>query len=49
MFEAMRFAWQLRSLDPTSVELPVENGRNDSGAVLFLVQPQADAALAQFK
>jgi LCP family protein required for cell wall assembly len=49
LLEAMRFAWRLRSLDPTSVELPVENGRNDSGAVLFLTQPGADEALAQFR
>jgi anionic cell wall polymer biosynthesis LytR-Cps2A-Psr (LCP) family protein len=49
LFEAMRFAWRLRSLDPTSIELPVENGRNDSGAVLFLVQPGANEALAQFR
>jgi len=49
LFEAMRFAWQLRSLDPTSVELPTEFGRNDSGSVLFLVQPEADEALDQFR
>lgn len=49
LFEAMRFAWRLRSLDPTSVELPTEFGRNDSGSVLFLVQPGADAALDQFR
>ena len=49
LVEAMRFGWRLRSLDPTSVDLPVENGRNRSGAVLFLSQPGADAALARFK
>lgn len=49
LIEAMRFGWQLRALDPVSVDLPVENGRNASGAVLFLAQPGADAALAQFK
>ena len=49
LFEAMRFGWRLRSLDPTSVDLPVENGRNDSGAVLFLTQPGAEEALAQFR
>lgn len=49
LWEAMRFAWQLRSLDPTSVELPTEFGRNDSGSVLFLVQPDAEAALDEFR
>lgn len=47
--EAIRFAWRLRSLDPTPVELPVEFGRNSVGSVLFLVEPGADAALAQFR
>lgn len=47
--EAIRFAWRLRSLDPTPVELPVEFGRNGAGAVLFLVEPDGDAALAQFR
>ncbi len=49
LIEAMRLGWQLRSLNPTSVELPVTSGRNKSGAVLFLSQPGADAALAQFR
>jgi len=47
--EAIRFAWRLRSLEPTPVELPVEFGRNSAGSVLFLVEPDADAALAQFR
>lgn len=49
LFDAMRFAWRLRSLDPVPVELPTEFGRNASGSVLFLVEPDADAALAQFR
>ncbi len=49
LIEAMRFGWRLRSLDPVSVDLPVDIGRNASGSVLFLAQPGADAALAQFK
>jgi LCP family protein required for cell wall assembly len=49
LFEAMRFAWRLRSLDPTPVELPTELGSNESGSVLFLVQPAADEALDQFR
>ena len=44
--DAIRFAWRLRSLDPTPVELPVELGSNSSGSVLFMVEPAADAALA---
>jgi LCP family protein required for cell wall assembly len=47
--EAARLAWKLRSLDMEPVELPVENGRNDSGSVLFLLQPAADEVLAQFR
>jgi LCP family protein required for cell wall assembly len=49
LFEAMRFAWRLRSLDPTPVELPTEFGRNASGSVLFLVEPGATEALDQFR
>jgi len=49
LLDTMRFAWRLRSLDPVTVELPVENGRNSSGAVLFLVEPQAQEALDQFR
>ena len=49
LLDAMRFAWRLRSLDPVTVELPVENGRNSSGAVLFLVEPEAQEALDQFR
>ncbi len=49
LLEAIRFAWRLRALDPSPVELPVELGSNSSGSVLFLVQPSADAALGQFR
>ena len=49
LFDAIKFAWRLRSLDPVAVDLPVENGRNSSGAVLFLAEPGAEAALAQFR
>ena len=49
LVEAMKLGWRLRSLDPTSVDLPVENGRNEAGAVLFLSQPEADGVLGQFK
>jgi LCP family protein required for cell wall assembly len=47
--DALRLAWRLRSLDPVTVEVPVKNGSNGSGSVLFLVDPDADAALAQFR
>ncbi|MGK2949096.1 MAG: LCP family protein, partial [Acidimicrobiales bacterium] len=49
LLDAIRLGWRLRSLDPVPVELPVENGRNEAGSVLFLVEPAADAALAQFR
>jgi len=49
LFDAIRFAWRLRSLDPVPVELPTEIGRNNAGSVLFLVEPNAEAALAQFR
>jgi LCP family protein required for cell wall assembly len=49
LLDAIRFAWRLRSLDPTPVELPVRNGSNDAGSVLFLVDPDAQAALDQFR
>ena len=48
LFDAIRFAWRLRSLDPEPVELPVRLGRNDSGSVLFL-EPGAEAAFDQFR
>ncbi|MET0729076.1 MAG: LCP family protein, partial [Acidimicrobiales bacterium] len=47
--DAIRLAWRLRSLDPEPVELPVRMGSNRSGSVLFLVEPDADAALDQFR
>jgi LCP family protein required for cell wall assembly len=47
--DAIRLGWRLRSLDPIPVELPVELGRNEAGSVLFLVQPDAEAALDQFR
>ncbi|MFL6206183.1 MAG: LCP family protein [Acidimicrobiales bacterium] len=47
-WEALKFAWRLRALDPAPVELPTRLGSNQAGSVLFL-EPEADAALAQFK
>jgi len=47
--DAIRLAWRLRSLDPTPVELPVRIGSNHAGSVLFLVEPDAQAALDQFR
>jgi LCP family protein required for cell wall assembly len=47
--DAIRFAWRLRALDPVTVELPTEFGRNSSGSVLFLMNPAAQTALDQFR
>lgn len=47
--DAARLAWRLRSLDPVSVPLPVENARNRAGAVLLMIQPDAEQALSQFR
>ena len=47
-WDAMKFAWRLRSLDPAPVELPTRLGSNEAGSVLFL-EPEAEAALAQFR
>jgi LCP family protein required for cell wall assembly len=47
--DAIRFAWRLRSLDPESVVLPTKLGNNSAGSVLFLVDPDAQAALDQFR
>jgi len=49
LVDAMRLAWRLRSLDPEPVVLPTRIGSNRSGSVLFLVDPDAEAALAQFR
>jgi LCP family protein required for cell wall assembly len=47
--DAIRFAWRLRSLDPESVVLPTRLGNNSAGSVLFLVDPDAQTALDQFR
>jgi LCP family protein required for cell wall assembly len=47
--DAMRLAWRLRALDPAPVVLPTRLGSNSAGSVLFLVDPDAQAALAQFR
>jgi anionic cell wall polymer biosynthesis LytR-Cps2A-Psr (LCP) family protein len=49
LVDALRFAWRLRSLDPVSVPLPTQIGSNRAGSVLFLVEGESDAALAQFR
>jgi LCP family protein required for cell wall assembly len=48
LWEATRFAWRLRSLDPAPVELPTRLGSNNAGSVLFL-EDGAEAALDQFR
>lgn len=47
--DAIRLGWRLRSLDPESVPLPTKLGSNRSGSVLFLVDPDSQAALDQFR
>lgn len=49
MTDAMRLAWRLRALDPAPIELPTRLGSNRSGSVLLLVEPDAEAVLAQFR
>jgi LCP family protein required for cell wall assembly len=44
---AMRLAWDMKGLNPESVPLPV--AVNSDGATLHLVEPDADAVLAEFK
>jgi len=48
LWGAIQFAWRLRSLDPTPIELPTRLGSNEAGSVLFL-EPGAEAAIAQFQ
>ena len=36
LWDAIQFAWRLRSLDPAPVELPTRLGSNEAGSVLFL-------------
>ncbi|MGQ0831504.1 MAG: LCP family protein [Microthrixaceae bacterium] len=49
LLDALRLGWKLRSLEPASVPLPTRLGSNSSGSVLFLVDPDAQAVLAQFR
>lgn len=49
LLDAMRLAWRLRSLDAETVVLPTEQGRNSSGSVLFLREPDAQGALDQMR
>jgi LCP family protein required for cell wall assembly len=47
LWDAMRLAWDLKGINPEPVPLPV--GVDSNGATLHLVQPDAEAALAQFQ
>jgi LCP family protein required for cell wall assembly len=49
LLDAARLAWRFRALELTPVELPVKVGRNSAGSVLFLVHPDADTVLDQFR
>jgi LCP family protein required for cell wall assembly len=45
LLDAMRLAWRLRSLDPESVELPVDSASNAAGSVLLLREAEAQPVL----
>ena len=47
-WDAAKFAWKLRSLDPEPVELPTRLGSNEAGSVLFL-EDGAQASFDQFR
>ncbi|MGE3621954.1 MAG: LCP family protein [Acidimicrobiia bacterium] len=49
LLDAVRFAWRLRSLDPESLVLPTDPGRNAAGSVLILRDDEAAPILAQFR
>lgn len=50
MFDALRFARQLRGLEPETIELPVFAFTTGGGAqVLGLAQPDADGVIASFR
>ena len=45
MFDAMRFAWGLRGVQPEGLELVTTQERNESGAVLILDEDASQSAL----
>ena len=45
MFDAMRFAWGLRGVEPEGLELVTTPDRNESGAVLILDEEASQPAL----
>lgn len=49
MWQALRFAWALRGLEPKSIELPAEGARNGAGAVLIMRTAEAKPVLDQFR
>ncbi len=49
MFDAMSFAWGMRGLAEPLEPLPVDNDRNDSGAVLVLREEEAQPILDQVR
>ena len=49
MFDAMSFAWGMRGLAEPLEPLPVDNDRNDSGAVLVLREDEAQPILDQVR
>jgi hypothetical protein len=49
MFDALRLAWGMRSVDPAPLQLPVTGDRNSSGAVLVLNEEEAQPILDQVR
>jgi LCP family protein required for cell wall assembly len=49
MWDALRFAWRMRGLEPESYELPTVGDRNASGAVLILRTSEAQPVLDRFR
>ena len=49
LWDAIKLAWRLRSLDPEPLELPVDNGSNEAGSVLLLREAEAQAVLDQMR
>lgn len=49
LIDAVRFAWNMRRLEPESLELPVANHRTSGGAAVLVLADGADGVLDQFR
>jgi LCP family protein required for cell wall assembly len=45
LFDALRLGWGMRGITPEALKLPVDNDRNEAGAVLILRQQEAEPIL----